>query len=492
MPVYSTPDIAPAVKAFETRLRGRMKAWMASRTPSGFRETELEIAAASRSLADEITAAVLIAMTEDMEWQEQVSGRAREHGPYRGGGQRPVTVTLLGGTRVTVRSIYLKPDRRGQRGRPRGVGRRGQGGSGLYPALAALGIWFAVSPGAAAEVCRQVADSDSVRAGREALARRDLDLGHKQTLRIVNRVGQRIVTQRSSWMERVIDGPAPDNGFLSGRRVVISTDGGRLRERVPTRGRRREATGHRRYDTPWREPKMIVVYVIDDNGRPVSEPRPLYDGTLGDCEDTFRMLLAYLKDGGAHLAKELIVVGDGAKWIWGRVQELVSALGIHPDRVVEVIDWYHAIETLHEIAGARKWDDVSKKRWVNKAKRLLFRGDIAGLLAEIDNLTKGRNAKAVGKHRDYFARNTHRMQYKAFKSRSLPLGSGAIESTVRRIVNMRMKANGTFWLADNAEGMLILRSYLKAGRFDDLFNWSLNQAAPWLAESDHEPMALAA
>ena len=242
MPVYSTPDIAPAVKAFETRLRGRMKAWMASRTPSGFRETELEIAAASRSLADEITAAVLIAMTEDMEWQEQVSGRAREHGPYRGGGQRPVTVTLLGGTRVTVRSIYLKPDRRGQRGRPRGVGRRGQGGSGLYPALAALGIWFAVSPGAALEVCRQVADSDSVRAGSGALARRDLDLGHKQTLRIVNRVGQRIVTQRSSWMERVIDGPAPDNGYLSGRRVVISTDGGRLRERVPTRGRRREAT----------------------------------------------------------------------------------------------------------------------------------------------------------------------------------------------------------------------------------------------------------
>ena len=152
-------------------------------------------------------------MTEDMEWQEQVSGRAREHGPYRGGGQRPVTVTLLGGTRVTVKSIYLKPDRRGQRGRPRGVGRRG---------LVHVNLPERRSP-----------------VGPLAITILRLDLGHKQTLRIVNRVGQRIVTQRSSWMERVIDGPAPDNGFLSGRRVVISTDGGRLRERVPTRGRRR-------------------------------------------------------------------------------------------------------------------------------------------------------------------------------------------------------------------------------------------------------------
>jgi hypothetical protein len=63
----------------------------------------------------------------------------------------------------------------------------------------------------------------------------------------------------------------------------------------------------------------------------------------------------------------------------------------------------------------------------------------------------------------------------------LPCGSGAVESTIRRVVNQRLKAPGTFWLEQNAEGMLLLRSYLKAGRFDDLIDWSLLSAASWWA-----------
>jgi len=65
------------------------------------------------------------------------------------------------------------------------------------------------------------------------------------------------------------------------------------------------------------------------------------------------------------------------------------------------------------------------------------------------------------------------------KRQHLPLGSGAVESAVRRVVNQRLKACGTFWLEDSAEGMLLLRSYLKCGRFDDLIDWSLASAAAW-------------
>src|SRR5262245_35090426 len=61
------------------------------------------------------------------------------------------------------------------------------------------------------------------------------------------------------------------------------------------------------------------------------------------------------------------------------------------------------------------------------------------------------------------------MTLQLFAARSIPLGSGSVESAIRRVVNMRMKGNGTFWRRDNAEIMLLLRSYLKAGRLDDLF-----------------------
>ncbi len=71
------------------------------------------------------------------------------------------------------------------------------------------------------------------------------------------------------------------------------------------------------------------------------------------------------------------------------------------------------------------------------------------------------------------------MQYAAFEDAGIPTGSGAIESAIRRIVNMRMKSNGMFWLEVNAEGMLLLRSYLKSGYLDSLLDWSLLNAAPW-------------
>jgi hypothetical protein len=64
----------------------------------------------------------------------------------------------------------------------------------------------------------------------------------------------------------------------------------------------------------------------------------------------------------------------------------------------------------------------------------------------IDALSLGRRANLISQHRDYFARNAARMQYAAFVASSVPIGSGAIQSAIRRVVNMRMKSNGMFWL----------------------------------------------
>jgi hypothetical protein len=97
----------------------------------------------------------------------------------------------------------------------------------------------------------------------------------------------------------------------------------------------------------------------------------------------------------------------------------------------------------------------------------------------IDALRVGRRAKQVGKHRGYFADNRARMQYPSFEAAKVPLGSGALESAIRRVINMRMKGNGSFWQEPSAEAMLLLRSDLKAGRFDQLVDGSIATAAPW-------------
>jgi len=475
-------QIAAIVGKFAEEVDPLMSLWAEGRSAVELRASELDIAARCRVLADRLTGVLLNRMLTNPEFQAATSLAARATPrTYRHGGTRAVTVTMLGGTKISVNTEYLKPDHRWRRGRPRGCGKRGPGGTGLYPALSALGIYFGVTPALVGEVCRQVTDSDSVRAGRAALDRRGIDLGHKQTLRIVNLFSHRALEQRESWLAETQQAPLQTGGALQGKRVVIAPDGGRLRERQPTRqGRRRANSRHRGYDAPWREPKLFVIYVIDDEGRIEDTFRPVYDGTLGDSDAFFAMLVGYLRALGAHEARELVVVGDGAHWIWNRTADLAERLGISPDRITQVIDWYHAVEVLHEIVAVPvKWSQADRDKWIRRAKRLLHAGRADDLLALIDALCIGRRAKAVRKHRDYFDRNRARMQYAAFEAAHVPTGSGAIESAIRRVINMRLKSNGMFWLEINAEGMLMLRSYLKAERFDDFVDWSITAAAPW-------------
>jgi hypothetical protein len=360
----------------------------------------------------------------------------------------------------------------------------------VYPALAALGIHYGATPALVGEVVRQVADSDSVRAGRSALERRGIDLEYKQTLRIVNAFGTRAVEQRDQWLLDVLEGRAQVPGGLAGKRVVVAADGGRVRERVPLPGRRK-ASGHHGFDTPWIEPKLFTIYVIDAGGKVDATVRPTHDGTLDDADTACSMLVAYLKALGAADAKHLTIVADGAKWIWDRAPDIARWVGIKTDRVTEIIDWYHAVEKLGEVASTNKtWCATAREAWTERARKALYAGDIAGVMACFDELAVGRRAKEVNKHRDYFLRNSDRMQYSDFKKRNLPLGSGAIESAIRTIVNMRLKAPGTFWLRENAQAMLLIRSYLKADRFDDLLDWSTTQAAWWWEPGhDHAPSA---
>jgi len=74
----------------------------------------------------------------------------------------------------------------------------------------------------------------------------------------------------------------------------------------------------------------------------------------------------------------------------------------------------------------------------------------------------------------YFIRNQTRLNFEDIKNEQLPIGSGAMESAIRRVVNLRLKGASTYWLKENAEGMLMLRSYFKSGRWEMLKRLALS------------------
>jgi hypothetical protein len=134
-----------------------------------------------------------------------------------------------------------------------------------------------------------------------------------------------------------------------------------------------------------------------------------------------------------------------------------------------LLDFYHAVQHLGQVAALRKdWSAKARTRWRTQQRHLLLRGEVEQVIAALQGLCRGRHSKAIRTQRDYFIKNKSRMAYAKLIAMKLPIGSGAIESTVRRVVNLRLKGPSLFWCRANAEAILLLRSYYKAGRWNML------------------------
>lgn len=400
-----------------------------------------------------------------------------------------VAVRFFGGSVHLVPSPYLlqRPPR--GPGRPRGKGRRGPAGNGLYPFLAVLGVQGRITPALASEVALQVACAPQEQA-RSNLARRGIELKKKVLQRIVKGLGSTALAYRE---KRIKTGLAYELGDVSGARIVIETDGGRIRTRAPRLRGRKRASGRRGFDVPWREPKVITIYEIDAEGRKQKKGGFRYhDATMGDAEEAFKLLTGILRSVKANHAKQWVVIGDGARWIWTRIDELVAALGYEKSKVTEVVDLYHAREKLHEFAmEIRSFSKRQRTRWENRMRGHLDRGELELMEEEFSRFFKGCNSKVRRSLAAYFKKNAERMRYAAFYAANIPVGSGAVESCVRRLVNLRMKGNGIFWRLENAEHLLFLRSQMLSGHWDAFIDNILRPLALWTNSARREPSSYA-
>jgi len=116
---------------------------------------------------------------------------------------------------------------------------------------------------------------------------------------------------------------------VAGRRVVVSSDGGRLRLRETKRGPKTKK-GRRRYTGAWREPKVLIIYVVDAEGKREASFAPVIDTTLKGPEAVFALLCTYLQRLGITQADQVLFVADGAPWIWKRVPQLVRIIPTTP------------------------------------------------------------------------------------------------------------------------------------------------------------------
>jgi hypothetical protein len=166
--------------------------------------------------------------------------------------------------------------------------------------------------------------------------------------------------------------------------------------------------------------------------------------------------------GGRSLAvlRPVHLVADGAPWIWGMAEE-------HFGRRTEVVDFYHASQHLWEAARAvHGMEGGEVTAWAHARRHELYKHGVAPVRAALTAARASTPAAAetLRRERGYFATNAARMDYPAIRRRGLPIGSGAVESSAKHVVQQRMKRAGQRWSDDGGRAMLALRAHTASGR----------------------------
>jgi len=197
------------------------------------------------------------------------------------------------------------------------------------------------------------------------------DKGVSLGINTIRRITQRYA-HRAKIAQRIEQYPFAES--LGQRHVVISTDGGRIRIRKDKRGPRTKK-GRRRYSTHWREPKLLMIYTVDEHGKMDRRFAPVIEGTLKGPDAVFGLLGYHLRQLNIGAADKILFIADGARWIWNRVSGLIKALGLSNSDVYELVDFYHAVEHLAKVVDLKKnWTKSEKRCWLKKHRRLLLKG----------------------------------------------------------------------------------------------------------------------
>ena len=458
---------------FVKKMKRHQAEWVArlQNSPDDFAQIEPEVHQAFGEGGGRWLAALMVRCSEAATAGDDESpcncGRRRE--------LRTVGMQLLCGLMLWVTTWYVVPPRRKDQNKTRQLG-------GLFPQLAAMGFGKGCSPGLQYTVARIVALSPSIKVAQKELRRQGLKLDYKAVRRIAEQLGTQLLALRQRELLAWRAGQLPAGREFAGCRVSVQIDGGRIRMRHNKKHSGKRKKGERaKFKTPWREPKLLTIFVFDEKGKMLHKHRqPLIDGTLLGPDHLAELVAYHLHRLGVAEAEAVVFVADGAPWIWDRINWIVRRAGLDPAKVVEVLDFFHASHHISKALKALGLKGKARKKRYRELRRWLKEGRHAEIVSELRRLAEEKEIKndetetaqqkgEVWTEIRYLEKHgsAGRLDYARFRERGLPLGSGAIESTIRRVINLRLKSNAMYWLEENAEAMFVLRGLLLSDRWDE-------------------------
>ena len=206
----------------------------------------------------------------------------------------------------------------------------------------------------------------------------------------------------------------------------------------------------------WKEIKLARIFkgskVVDIQKGRSEITETVYCSHLGSVDRFFPKLERHLQE-----YRNLVVVADGAKWIWNWCEDNYPGC-------TEILDFFHAKEKLVILGNSHFKDKQKKDRWLDTQIIHLSNNGVYEVILNVKKLScrneKSKEAKA--NLIKYYTDHEDRMQYKTYRDKGLLIGSGPIEAAHRSVIQQRLKLSGQKWSINGANAIANLRCFHKS------------------------------
>lgn len=469
---------------FVSELTAGLSEWRSrlQANPTLWPEIEQKLHAAFRRGADLIGVGLIAELDGPELAERSEQTRAGYDYPLEIGRRRQVKIQMLGGVIVWITSLFCSARRRASDG-------SGKSPPGVYVELLQYGFAKGCTSAVESKVARQAALCPSFDFACQELKRDGLSLNVKTVRRIAQQCGEGFLRDRWRNLMAFRNDKLPAGSELKGKRVCVQLDGGRTKIRgilrelkdvlpstqfsppgdqeSPGRSRKRPK---RTYAADWREPKLVIIFVHDEHGKLEQKFQVTVDATFEGPDALAELIAMHLHRLGAAEAASVTFAADGGVWIWDRIPAIVRLAKLERVPQHEVLDCYHAAHHISLALAALGLNEAERKPLYREYRTALRNGQWRRVVAELTDLAQDEpETSKVWTEINYLQKHGEagRLKYPTFRSLGLPLGSGAIESSIRRMVNMRLKGNAIFWRQDSAEAILQLRAQVLTNRWDE-------------------------
>jgi hypothetical protein len=189
----------------------------------------------------------------------------------------------------------------------------------------------------------------------------------------------------------------------------------------------------------WRENKLGLVFSSDNihywtdkkGDRQHSIKKKEYVSYIGSASEFQKHLLACALRNGYGEYEQTVLISDGATWIRNMKNELF------PD-AQQILDFYHLCENVGTFAKhVFKMDESKYRPWTDRICLELKSGQHTKALAEIESFGEKGSGKCPVNLKTYILNNADNIDYASYMAKGYFIGSGAIESGNKTVLQYR-------------------------------------------------------